>query len=48
MTKERKMECLQQQIKSMAKSAARLLAERDAKIQELEAKIFELEKEKRL
>lgn len=48
MTKERKMECMQQQVRSMARSTARLLAERDKKIKELETKIFELEKEKRL
>jgi hypothetical protein len=43
MTAERKMECLQEQIMSMAKSARRLLEEKDNEIKELKAKIAELE-----
>jgi DNA topoisomerase VI subunit B len=43
MTQERKMELLQEQIRSMAKSTLRLLKEKDETIKELTAKIAELE-----
>lgn len=43
MTPERKMECLQNQIRSMAKSTARLLKEKNDEIRQLKERITELE-----
>lgn len=46
MTSERKMECLQEQIRSMSKSYVEILKGKNKEIESLRAKIAELERRK--